>query len=63
MLFNYRLHLISKNVASEIALQIIDAVESKLVGKTIGTFASIKKVRFLLLSYMDLILSYRKYFN
>ena len=40
----FRLHLISKNVASEIASQIIDNVQSKMIGKNIGTFASIKKV-------------------
>lgn len=43
ILEQYRLHLISKNVASEIASQIIDNVQSKLIGKNIGTFASIKK--------------------
>ena len=43
----FRLHLISKNVASEIASKIIDNVRSRLVGKTISTFASVKKVSFL----------------
>jgi len=46
MLDKYREHLISKNVASEIAEKIIDSVKSKLVGRTIGTFASIKTAVF-----------------
>lgn len=46
MLDKYREHLISKNVASEIAEQIIEAVKSKLIGRTIGTFASIKNAVF-----------------
>jgi len=46
MLDKYREHLISKNVASEIAERIIDSVKSKLIGQTIGTFASIKTAVF-----------------
>merc|ERR1719494_1709666 len=46
ILEQYRLHLISKNVAAEIAAKIIDNVRGRLVGKTISTFASVKKAVF-----------------
>lgn len=46
VLEKYKLHLISKNVATEIAEKIIEAVSLKLVGKTIGTFSSIKTAIF-----------------
>ena len=47
ILQKYKDNLISKNVASEIATKLISAVKNKLVGQTIGTFSSIKKVTYL----------------
>ena len=46
ILQKYKDNLISKNVASEIATKLISAVKNKLVGQTIGTFSSIKKVAY-----------------
>jgi signal recognition particle GTPase len=40
ILQNFKDHLISKNVASEIADKLCESVGSSLVGKTLGTFQS-----------------------
>ena len=42
LLLQFKDHLISKNVASDIALKLCDSVSISLEGKKLGTFGSVK---------------------